>query len=41
MAPDIAAPWLQVAGVAAISFVLLMLSLRLLRRNQGPLRDEL
>jgi lipopolysaccharide transport system permease protein len=41
MAPDISAPWLQVAGVAAISFVLLIVSLRLLRRNQGPLRDEL
>jgi lipopolysaccharide transport system permease protein len=41
MAPDLVVSWPQVGAVAAVSLVLVALSLRLLHRNQGPLRDEL
>lgn len=41
LAPDIVAPWPAIAAVGAASTVLVLLSLRLLRRNQGAIRDEL
>ncbi|MEJ6021934.1 ABC transporter permease [Ramlibacter sp. PS4R-6] len=41
LAPDIAASWPRIGIVGAFAVLLVLLSLRLLRRNQGPIRDEL
>jgi lipopolysaccharide transport system permease protein len=41
LAPEIGAPWLRIGAVALFSVVLLVIALRMVRRNQGAMRDEL
>jgi lipopolysaccharide transport system permease protein len=41
VAPDAGVPWARVAWVAGVAAILLVLALRLARRNSGLIRDEL